>query len=103
MANVGGGSEKCFRRPHNVSLNPSPIVTTHFNASKISHSTSLPSPKLSLFSQNIGGDLFSSICLLNSTSLLLDLSLNCSKAFIASFCCSKRYKEIYNEKKEKML
>jgi hypothetical protein len=56
MTNVGVGGEKCLQRPCNVS-SPSPIVTTHFNASKISYSTSLPSPKLSLFSQNIGGNL----------------------------------------------
>jgi hypothetical protein len=57
MTNVGARGEKCLQRPHNVSSSPSPIVTTLFNASKISHSTFLPSPKLSLFSQNIGGDL----------------------------------------------
>jgi hypothetical protein len=58
MTNVGSGGEKCLRRPHNVSSNPSPIVITHFNASKMfHHSTSLLSPKLSLFFQNIGGGL----------------------------------------------
>jgi hypothetical protein len=57
MTNVGARGEKCLRRLHNVSSSPSPIVTTHFKASKKIHSTSLPSPKLSLFSQNIGGNL----------------------------------------------
>jgi hypothetical protein len=53
MTNVGSVGEKCLQKPHNVSLSPFPIVTTHFNASKMFHSTSLPSPKLSLFFQNI--------------------------------------------------
>jgi hypothetical protein len=55
ITNVGAKGENCFRKPHNVSSSPFPIVVAHFNASKTFQSTSLSFPKISLFSQNIGG------------------------------------------------
>jgi hypothetical protein len=57
MTNAGVRSENYFRKPCNVSSNPSPIIVAHFNASKVSLSMSLPSPKLSLLSQNTRGGL----------------------------------------------
>jgi hypothetical protein len=57
MTNVGIGGEKCLRRHCNVSSNPSPTIVTHLNVSKISHSTSLSSLELSLFSQNTRGNI----------------------------------------------
>jgi len=103
MTNASAKGENCILRPHNVSSNL-PTVTTCFNASKISLSTSLPSLKLSLLFQNIGGGLdasglmyialvalkicsltlynspsftsFSSLSLFNYASLLLAFSLN---------------------------
>jgi len=50
MTNVGVGNVVCFQRSLKVSSNSSPIVVTHFNVSKISCSTSLPSLELSLLS-----------------------------------------------------
>jgi hypothetical protein len=55
MTNVGVGGENCFQKPHNVSLNPSPIIAARCNASKNSCFTFISCPKLSLFSQNKGG------------------------------------------------
>jgi hypothetical protein len=52
MTNEGAGSESCLQKPCNVFSSPSTIITTHFNASKISRSTFFSSPKLSLLSQN---------------------------------------------------
>jgi hypothetical protein len=43
ITDAGARSEKCLQKPRNVSLSPSPTITTHVNASKISHSMfSLP-------------------------------------------------------------
>jgi hypothetical protein len=120
MTNANVRGENCIWRPHNVFSSP-PTITTCFNASKISLSTSLPSLKLSLLSQNIRGGLDASgsmyialvalktssltfyncppllLSLLNYASLLFVFSLNWSKALIASFWCNKEYKEIKNE------
>jgi len=60
ITNVGVEGENCLQRPHNVSSSLSPIVVAHFNASKISHSTSLSSLEISLLSQNIRGGLCAS-------------------------------------------
>jgi len=48
IMNVGVGGEQCFQRLRNVFSNPSPIVATCFNASKISHFTYVPSLEFSL-------------------------------------------------------
>lgn len=48
ITDAGARSEKCLQKPRNVSLSPSPTITTHVNASKISHSMFLPSLELSL-------------------------------------------------------
>ncbi len=112
----------CLRKSLNVSSNPSPTITTHFNVSKFSLSMSLLFPELSLLSWNTGGGLdasgsmyislvtlkassltrydslsfafFSFLFLLNSTSFLIALSFNWSKALIASFWSSKECEEI---------
>jgi hypothetical protein len=55
--NINARGENCLQRPHNVFPSPFPIVVTCFNASKISCFTFFSSPKLSLLSQNIGGNL----------------------------------------------
>jgi hypothetical protein len=57
MTNANVRGENCFQKPCNVSSSPFPTIVAHFNASKVSLPTSLPSPKLSLLSQNTRGDL----------------------------------------------
>jgi hypothetical protein len=55
IMNVGVDDAICLRRSFKVSSSPFLIVAKHLNASKISCSTSLLSPKLSLLSQTLGG------------------------------------------------
>jgi hypothetical protein len=54
---IGVGGEKCLQRFCNVFSNPFPPMGAHCRALKISRSTFLSSPKLSLLSQDTGGDL----------------------------------------------
>jgi hypothetical protein len=86
MINVGVDIIVCFQKCFKVPLSPFPTTATHFNDSKISYSTYLPSPELSLLSQNAKGGLDANGSMYIASVALKSSSLSlCNSLFLFSF------------------
>jgi hypothetical protein len=76
----------CLWRSFKVSSSPFPTMAAHFNDSKISYSMYLPSPKLSLLSQNVRGSLDASGSMyIASIALTTSSPTICNFLFLFSF------------------